>query len=157
MSSCGSSGEDYAARRRHELQRDINEGAFARWATEEEIAARRADMERIVLEEVRRAPPRRTAGPATGTPSPSNPTFVGSINYQRAFSHNMQGAVPPSLDPLSIPAVAEAHRIAYQFCEQYHVLRTEVEILQEENTRLRWMLQRFLTPITIVPPSPPKQ
>ena len=157
MSSCGSSGEDYAARRRRELQRDINEGGFAGWATEEEIAARRADMERRILEDVRRAPPRRSAGPASGTPKPSNPTFVGSINYQHAYSHNMQGAAPPSLDPLSIPAVAKAHRVADQFCEQYRVLGTEVEILQEENTRLRRMLQRFLTPITVVPPSPPKE
>ena len=69
----------------------------------------------------------------------------------------MQGAVTPSLDPLTIPTIAEAHRVVDQFCEQYRVLRTEVEILQEENTRLRRMLQRFLTPITVVPPSPPKE
>ena len=102
-------------------------------------------------------PQRPSAGSATEMPRPSNPTFVGSINYERAFSHNMKGAVPPSLDPLSIPAVAEAHRVTDQFCEQFRVLRTEVEILQEENTRLRRMLQHFLAPITIVPPSPPKE
>ena len=114
-------------------------------------------MERSVLEAVRRAPPHRPTGPSTGTPRPHNPTFVGSINYQRAFSHNMLGAAPPSLDRLSIPAVAEAHRVADQFCEKFYVHMTEVEIIQEENTRLRWMLQRFLTPITVVPPSPPKE
>ena len=114
-------------------------------------------MERSVLEEVRRVPPRPSAGSATETPRPSNPTFVGSINYQRAFSHNMQGAVPPSLDPLSIPVIAEAHRVIDHVCEQYRALRTKVEILQEENTRLRRMLRRFLTPITVVPPSPPRK
>ena len=99
-------------RRRRELQQDINTGAFVGWVTKEEIAARRADMECSVLEEVRRVPPRPSTGSTTETPRPSNPHFVGSVNYQRTFSHNMQGAVPPSLDPLSIPAVAEAHRVA---------------------------------------------
>ena len=157
MTPCRSSGEDYATRRRRELERDINTRAFVGWATKEEIAARRADMEHNILEEVRTAPPRCSTGPATGTPRPSNPTFVGSINYRRAFSHNVQGAVPPSFDPLSIPAIAEAHRVAVQFCEQYRMLRTQVEILQEENTRLRRMLQRLLTSIIVVPPSPQRE
>ena len=157
MSSCGSNKEGYAAKRRRELQQDINNGAFVDWSTEEEIAARRADMERSVLEEVRRVPSRRPAGEATRESRPSNPTFVGSINYQHVFSHNAQGRVPPRPESFSIPVVSEAHRVADQFCEQYRVLREEVEILQEENTRLRRMLQRFLTPITVVPPSPPRE
>ena len=55
MSSCGSSGEDYAARRLRRIQQDINRGDFMNWATEEEIAARKAELERNVREEVRRA------------------------------------------------------------------------------------------------------
>ena len=55
MSSCGSSDEDYAARRLHQIQQDINQGTFVDWATDEEIAARRADMKWNVREEVRRS------------------------------------------------------------------------------------------------------
>ncbi|KAK1646061.1 hypothetical protein QYE76_063866 [Lolium multiflorum] len=46
-------------------------------------------------------------------------------------------------------------RVTDEFCDQYHALRREVEILQEENHRLRRMLERFLTPIKVVPSSPP--
>jgi hypothetical protein len=35
-------------------------------------------------------------------------------------------------------------------------LKREVEILQEENSRLRRMLENFLAPIMIAPP-PPKE
>jgi len=45
MASRGVYGEKYAARRRRELERDVDEGTFVGWATEEEIAARRADMD----------------------------------------------------------------------------------------------------------------
>ena len=151
MSSRGSCEEDYAAKHRRELQRDINCGATSGWATEEEITAMRADMNQSVREEVRRMPSRPQEAPG-----PNNPTFMGPINARRAFSHNMQGAIPPRPDIIHPPSMAEAHRVADEFCEQYHVLRREVEILQEENDRLRCMLHRFLTPTAIVPPSPPK-
>ena len=52
MASRGVYGEKYAARRRRELERDVEEGTFVGWATEEEIAARRADMDRSIREEV---------------------------------------------------------------------------------------------------------
>ena len=85
------------------------------------------------------------------------PAFVGSINAGRGFSHTMQGPIPPVPDLSSFPAVEEALRVTDEFCDQYRVLRMEVEILQEENNRLRGMLERFLTPIMIIPPSPPKE
>ena len=91
MSSRGSCGKDYAAKRRRELQRDINCGATSGWATEEEIAARRADMDRSVCEEVRGMPSRPQEAPG-----PKNPTFMGPINARHAFSHNVQGEIPPS-------------------------------------------------------------
>ena len=108
-------------------------------------------MDQSIREEVRRMTSNQQE-----VPRPSNPTFVGSINPGRAFSHNMQGAIPPRPNIHQFPSVAEAHRVADEFCEQYRVLRLEVDILQEENERLRFMLQRFLTPIAMVPPSPPK-
>ena len=64
MSSCGSSGEDYAARRLRRIQQDINCGDFMNWATDEEIAARKAELERNVQEEVRRAASRQPGGRA---------------------------------------------------------------------------------------------
>ena len=83
--------------------------------------------------------------------------FVGSINRGRAFSHNMQGLIPPIPYLSSFPAVEEALRVTDEFCEQYRVLRREVEILQEENHRLRRMLDHLLTPTVKDSPSPPKE
>ena len=60
-------------------------------------------------------------------------TLMGSINYGRAFSHNMQGPTPPVPDLTAFPAVEEVLRVTDEFCDQYRVLRMEVEILQEEN------------------------
>jgi hypothetical protein len=82
------------------------------------------------------------------------PTFVGSINVGRDFSHNMQGPIPPILDLSSFPAAEEALRVTDEFCDKYQVLKKEVEILQEENSRLRSMLEIFLAPIMITPPLP---
>ncbi|KAK1607698.1 hypothetical protein QYE76_031371 [Lolium multiflorum] len=69
----------------------------------------------------------------------------------------IKGPLPPAPSLNSFPAVEEALRVTDEFCDQYRVLRREVEILQEENNRLRRMLERFLTPIRVVPPSPPKE
>ena len=69
----------------------------------------------------------------------------------------MQGAIPAVPDLSGFPKATEAIRVTDKFCEQYRVLRTEVEILQEENNRLRRMLAQFLTPITVIPPSPPRE
>ena len=64
MSSCGSSDEDCAARRLRQIQQDINQGTFMNWATDEEIAVRKAELERSVREEVRRAASRHPGGRA---------------------------------------------------------------------------------------------
>ena len=61
----------------------------------------------------------------------------------------MQGPTPPIPDFGPYPPD--------ELCDQYRVLGREVEILQEENTRLRRMLERLLTPLQVVPPSPPKE
>ena len=103
MASRGAYGEKYVARRQRELERNVEEGTFVGWATEEEIAARKADMDRSVREEVQAGPSCRQ-----GESRPSNPTFVGSINPQRAFSHNVQGVTPPIPDLRFFPAAAEA-------------------------------------------------
>ncbi|KAK1699466.1 hypothetical protein QYE76_016163 [Lolium multiflorum] len=80
-------------------------------------------------------------------PVPVNDSFP---NEQLAV---IKGALPPVLDLDSFPCVEEAIRVADEFCDQYRALRREVEILQEENQRLRRMLEYYSNPSTR--PSPP--
>ncbi|KAK1696140.1 hypothetical protein QYE76_012837 [Lolium multiflorum] len=80
-------------------------------------------------------------------PVPVNDSFP---NEQLAV---IKGALPPALDLDSFPCVEEAIRVADEFCDQYRALRREVEILQEENQRLRRMLEYYSIPSTR--PSPP--
>src|ERR1041385_1289954 len=61
MSSCGSSGEDFLGWRLRQVQKDLNQGKHVDWATEEEIAARQAEMERSVREEVKKSSDLRTS------------------------------------------------------------------------------------------------
>jgi hypothetical protein len=61
----------------------------------------------------------------------------------------MQGPIPPVPDLSSYPAAEEAFWVTNEFCNKYRVLR--MEILREENNRLRRMLENFLTPIMIAP------
>ncbi|KAK1648458.1 hypothetical protein QYE76_066263 [Lolium multiflorum] len=62
------------------------------------------------------------------------------------------GLLPPALSLDSFPCVEEAIRVTDEFCDQYRALRREVEILQEENQRLRRMLEYYSIPITRPPP-----
>ena len=71
---------------------------------------------------------------ATGS-STGRPTFVGSINTGRAFSHNMPGPIPPVLDLSLFPAAEEAIRVTDEFCEKYRALRKEVDVLREEDRK----------------------
>jgi hypothetical protein len=107
-------------------------------------------MNRSFEEEVKNTSATKEGQIAAGSRT-REPTFVGSINTRRDFSHNMQGPIPPVLDLSSCPAAEEALCVTDEFCDKYRVLRMEVEILQEENNRLRRMLENFLTPIMIAP------
>ena len=78
----------------------------------------------------------------------SKQILVGSVDTQRSFSHNLQGPLPPALSLDSFPVLEEAVRTTDEFCDQYRALRREVEILQEENYRLRRMLEYYSIPIT---------
>ncbi|KAK1604843.1 hypothetical protein QYE76_028516 [Lolium multiflorum] len=80
-------------------------------------------------------------------PVPVNDSFP---NEQLAV---IKGALPPALDLDSFPCVEEAIRVADEFCDQYRALKREVEILQEENQRLRRMLEYYSNLSTR--PSPP--
>jgi hypothetical protein len=93
--------------------------------------------------------PKLNEGQMAGGSRVRESTFIGSINVGRAFSHNMQGPVPPIPDLSSFPAAEETLRVTDEFCAKYRVLKREVEILQEENSRLRRMLEIFLAPVMI--------
>ena len=139
----GSSSEDYMLQRQRELFRDLNHETFVGWAEEDRTAARRKDMDQSVKEEVKKilsSKGEQTAASAETRKS----TFMGSVHYGRAFSHNMQGPIPPVPDLTSFPAAEEVLRVTDEFCDQYRVLRMEVEILQEENNMLHRMLEHFL-------------
>jgi hypothetical protein len=84
-----------------------------------------------------------------------NSTFVGSMNAGRAFSHNMQGPTFPVLDLNFVPIIKEGMMVTDELCAQYRVLEREIQILQEENLRLRRMLEYFINP-RVIPP-PPKE
>jgi hypothetical protein len=80
-------------------------------------------------------------------------TFVGSMNAGRAFSHNMRGPTFPVLDINFMPVIKEGMLVTDELCAQYQVLEREIEILQEENLRLRRMLEHLINP-RVIPPLP---
>ncbi|KAK1683180.1 hypothetical protein QYE76_044028 [Lolium multiflorum] len=71
----------------------------------------------------------------------SKQILVGSVDTRRSFSHNLQGPLPPALSLDSFPMMEEVLRVTDEFCDQYRALRREVEILQEENCRLRRLIE----------------
>jgi hypothetical protein len=48
-----------------------------------------------------------------------DPTFVGSVNVVRAFSHNMQGPTLPVLDLNLLPIIEEGLLVTDELCAQY--------------------------------------
>ena len=138
MSSRGSSSEGCDLRRTRELLRARDRETLAGWmeGTKEVSSSKEG---------------RVAAGVSVG-----RPTLVGSINTGRAFSHNMQGPIPPVLDLSSYPAAEEAIQVVDEVCDKYRTLRNEVDILREENNRLHRMLENFLAPRKDSP-SPPKE
>ncbi|KAK1610630.1 hypothetical protein QYE76_034303 [Lolium multiflorum] len=71
----------------------------------------------------------------------SKQILVGSVDTRRSFSHNLQGPLSPALSLDSFPMMEEVLRVTDEFCDQYRALRREVEILQEENCRLRRLIE----------------
>ncbi|KAK1678934.1 hypothetical protein QYE76_039782 [Lolium multiflorum] len=87
-------------------------------------------------------------------PVPVNDSFPNEqLAVIKVSSRESPWELSPALDLDSFPCVEEAIRVADEFCDQYRALRREVEILQEENQRLRRMLEYYSNPSTR--PSPP--
>jgi hypothetical protein len=82
-----------------------------------------------------------------------NSTFVGSMNAGRAFSHDMRGPMFPVLDLNFMPIIKEGMLVTDELCAQYRTLEREIQILQEENLRLRMMVEYFINPRVVPPPS----
>ena len=121
-------------RRLRQLQQDYNQRKYVRWDTEEEIAARKAEMELSVRKEVKTATAQQEGGP-------SNPIMAGFVQPQYDLSLKLAGTVPPT-GALQVPStVSEAYRITNQFCEVFCVLKAQVEILERENIALRCVIK----------------
>jgi hypothetical protein len=129
MSSCGSSGEDFLGWRLRQVQKDLNQGKHVDWATEEEIAARQAEMERSVREEVKTITAQQQGGP-------SNPIMVGSVQPQYDLSLNLSGPSTSLEDQRMLSTISEAYRITNQLFEDFRVLKVQVEVLESENRTL---------------------
>jgi hypothetical protein len=82
------------------------------------MASASNDKGKNPLEEDRQDPKLKEGQMAGGSRS-REPTFVGSVNAGRAFSHNMQGPTPPILDLSFFPAAEEALRVTDEFCDKY--------------------------------------
>src|SRR4051812_27978538 len=130
MSSSGSSGEDFLGWHLCQVQKDLNQGKHVDWATEEETAARQAEMERSVREEVKTITTQQQGGP-------SNPIMVGSVQPQYDLSLNLSRPSTSLEDQRMLSTISEAYRITNQLCEDFRVLKVQVEVLDSENRTLR--------------------
>ena len=141
MSSCDSSGEDYMGRRLRRVQQDVNQGKVIGWATEEEIAARQAEMKRSMREEVKMVTIQQEGDPSTRGASSNNPILVGFVNPQHDLSLNLSGTSPSLEDQRITSTISEAYRITNQLCKDFRVLKVQVEILEDENQTLRRIIR----------------
>ena len=128
-------------RRLREVQKDLNQGKYVDWATEEEIAARQAEMERSVREEVKIITAQQIGGPSTQGGRSSNPIMVGSVQPHYDLSLNLSGTAPSLEDQRINSTISEAYRITNQLCEDFRVLKVQVEILEDENQTLRRIIK----------------
>ena len=92
MSSCDSRGEDYMGYHLRQLQQDYNQRKYVGWATQEEIAARQAEMERSMRKEVKIVTAQQQGGPI-------NPIMVGFVQPQYDLSLKLSGTIPPLEGP----------------------------------------------------------
>ena len=113
-----------------QLQQDYNQRKYVGWATEEEIAARQAEMEHSVRKEVKIITAQQEGGP-------SNPIMVGFVQPRYDLSLKLLGTTPSLEDPQRPSTVSEAYRVTNQFCEDFRVLKAQVEILEAENQCMR--------------------
>ena len=59
--------------------------------------------------------------------------MVGFVQPHYDFSLKLPGTAPQLEDPQSPSTVSEAYRVTNQFCEDFRLLKAQVEILEAEN------------------------
>ena len=98
-------------------------------------------MERSVREEVKIITAQQPGGPSTQGGRSSNPIMVGSVQPYYDLSLNLSGMAPAPEDQRTISTISEAYRITNQLCEDFRVLKVQVEILEKENQTLRRVIK----------------
>ena len=67
--------------------------------------------------------------------------MVGFVQPQYDLSLNLSGTPPPLEDPRMTSTISEAYLITNQFCEDFRVLKVQVEILEAKNQALRRIIR----------------
>ena len=67
--------------------------------------------------------------------------MVGFVQPQYDLSLKLAGINPPTGALRAPSTVSEAYRITNQFCEDFRVLKAQVEILERENLALRCVIK----------------
>ena len=129
--------------RLRQVQQDLNQGKYIDWATEEEVVARQAEMERSVREEVKIITAQQLGCPSTQGGRSSNPIMVGSVEPHYDLSLNLSGTTPSLEDQRITSTISEAYHITNQLCEDFRVLKVQVEILEAENQTLRRIIREL--------------
>jgi hypothetical protein len=91
----------------------------------------------------------------SGRGRPRNPAFEGPTKVRRIFSHDLQGPTYHVLDLDSMPEIEHGMLVTFELCTNYQALKREVKMFQEENLRLRQMLEYYINPRLL--PIPPKE
>ena len=87
-------------------------------------------------EEVKIITAHQLGGPSTQGGKSSNPIMVGSVQPHYDLSLNLSGTDPSLEDQRMTSTISEAYRITNELCEDFSVLKVQVEILEDENQSL---------------------
>ena len=128
-------------RRLSQVQQDLNQEKYVGWATEEEIDARQAEMERSMRKEVKIITAQQQGDPSIKRGSLSNPIMVGFVQPHYDFSLNLSGTTPPLDDQHTTSMISKAYRITNQLFQEICVLKVQVEILEDENQTLQRIIR----------------
>src|SRR3954468_8178351 len=72
---------------------------------------------------------------------PSNPIMVGFFQPQYDLSLKLARTTPPTGALQAPSTVSEAYLITNRFCEDFRVLKAQVEILEHENLALQRVIK----------------
>src|SRR4051812_12076508 len=100
-------------------------------------------MERSVREEVKIITAQQLGGPSTQGGRSSYPIMVGSVQPHYDLSLNLSGTAPSPEDQRMTSTISEAYRITNQLCENFRVLKVQVEILEDENQALQRIMRNL--------------